>query len=219
MKLSIDSIHSSITDRLRRRRFAFFEELLQELPRPVRILDCGGTVDFWQTIGTAPFSVSKLNITILNLFEAKDLPPGFVWHVGDVRDLSRFSDQQFDVVFSNAVINLMPSQADQYRMAREIMRVGKRYFVQSPNRHFPIDWRTLVPFFHFLSPQVQAWCFAHFRVGTYARVTDPAKALLLATRVRDLSVREMQAVFPGCSLFRERFFGFTKSIAAYDGWK
>jgi SAM-dependent methyltransferase len=200
--LSFKSMLSHVTDKLRRRRFVFFENLLRDIKPPIRILDCGGTIDF----------------TIVNLFEEKEVPPDFTWHVGDVRDLSRFRDQQFDVAFSNAVINLMPSWEDQFRMAREMMRVGKRYFVESPNKYFPIDWRTLVPFFHFLSPQQQAWCFMHFRVGTYPRVKDAERACLLATRVRDLSVLQMRQLFPGSSIFRERCLGFTKSIAAYGGW-
>jgi SAM-dependent methyltransferase len=218
MNSVFESFHSDYTAKLRRRRFAFFERLLDQIEKPIRVLDCGGTVDFWRVAGMAPFVEPQFEVTIVNLFETKDVPANFAWHVGDVRDLTRFRDHEFDVVFSNAVINLMPTWEDQIRMSREIMRVGKRYFVQSPNRYFPIDWRTLVPFFHFLRPEFQAWCFRHFRVGTYPRVKAPTDAYELATRVRDLSVTQIKELFPGCGLFREHWFGFTKSIAAYGGW-
>jgi hypothetical protein len=212
------SFHAKMTAGIRRRRFRFFERIMSKVESPVRVLDCGGTVGFWKMNGLLPQAGSKLNITIVNLFNEKNVPSNFTWHVGDVRDLSEFRDKEFDVVFSNAVINMMSSWEDQIRMSREMMRVGKRYFVQSPYRFFPVDWRTLVPFFHFLSPARQAWCFSHLRVGTYARVKDPQKALSLATRVNDLSVHQMQKLFPGCGIFREKYLGFTKSISAYGGW-
>jgi hypothetical protein len=217
MTTSIDSIHTKVTSQLRQRRFEFFAQLLHGVQRPFKVLDCGGTVDFWQANG-ADLLRQNCEITIVNLFECSEVPENFRWFIGDVRDLSRFGNKEFDVVFSNAVINLMPSWEDQVRMSSEVKRVGKRYFVQSPNRFFPVDWRTLVPFFHLLSPQVQAWCFRHFKVGVYSRVPDPEKAFHLATRVRDLSVTQMQVLFPGSKLFRERYCGFTKSIAAYWGW-
>lgn len=209
------SISSNYATKLRRRRFAFFSICLGGMKKPVRVLDCGGTVDFWTTAGAIPHFGTDIDITVVNVFEDRNVPSQMKWHVGDVRDLSKFQDREFDMVFSNAVINLMPSWEDQCRMAREILRVGRKYYIQSPNRYFPIDWRTLVPFFHFLSPRLQAWCFAHFRVGAYARVKDATKAYLLATRVRDLSIVQMYQLFPGCGIFRERCFGFTKSIAGY----
>ena len=159
------------------------------------------------------------NIPIEEKKTLQELVSKIKWHMGDVRDLTRFHDREFNVVFSNAVLNLMPSWEDQCRMSQEVVGGLERGILfQSPNRYFPLDWRTLVPFFHFLSPQLQAWCFTHFRVGAYSRVTDPKKAFLLATRVRDLSVAQMRRLFPGCGVYRERFFGFTKSVTAFDGW-
>lgn len=64
--------------------------------------------------------------------------------LGDARDLSRYGDGEFDVVFSNSCIGHVGGFEDQLRMAREIRRVGRRYFVQTPNHGLPIDWRILV---------------------------------------------------------------------------
>ena len=49
-----------------------------------------------------------------------------------------FPDGSFPVVFSNSVIEHVP-KALQPAFAREIRRVGNRYFVQTPNRFFPIE--------------------------------------------------------------------------------
>lgn len=68
-----------------------------------------------------------------------------------------FSDYFFDIVFCSSVIEHVTvpknevwdhfsttefknlSFKKQQQFAREIMRVGKQYFVQTPNRYFPIE--------------------------------------------------------------------------------
>jgi ubiquinone/menaquinone biosynthesis C-methylase UbiE len=67
-----------------------------------------------------------------------------------------FPDRSFDWVFSNAVIEHVGGAYRQQRFAEEIRRVARRgYFVATPDRHFPIDPQTLLPFYQFLSPEWQ----------------------------------------------------------------
>ncbi len=61
-----------------------------------------------------------------------------------------FSNQQFDIVFSNAVIEHAGSRADQQFFANECLRVAKHFFITTPNRWFPIEMHTGVPLLHFL---------------------------------------------------------------------
>jgi hypothetical protein len=61
-----------------------------------------------------------------------------------------FSDQEFDIVFSNAVIEHVGSRERQRAFASEICRVGKRIFVTTPNLWYPVDFHTLLPFTHWL---------------------------------------------------------------------
>ena len=95
---------------------------------------------------------------------------------GAARDLSRYSDREFDVVFSNSVINVVGDIWDQERMAKEIGRVGKRYFVQAPNRGFLVDWRTLVLCFHLL-PVLSGLVLSPFCGWQLPRVKDRAKSI------------------------------------------
>jgi len=128
-------------------RFDFFLKLLTDLERPIKVLDVGGTIIHWQKIDFS--SLGDIEVRLLNILPQQEVEAPFFSVVGDGRDLSRYADQEFDLVYSNSVINMVDNFADQKQMAQEIRRVGKRYFVQTPNHRFWLDWRTMVPFFHF----------------------------------------------------------------------
>jgi Methyltransferase domain len=196
----------------RRERHALFLKLLATLPAPVRILDVGGTVAYWETVGLPN---SGVDIELLNI-ERELVQTPFTSVAGDARDLSRYKDKSFDVVFSNSVLGHVGGQSDQQRMAQEVRRVGTYYFVQTPNHGFPIDWRTMVPLFHFLSARSQAWCFERFAVGAYRRARDKEEALHWATRVRNIRGAELSTLFPSAHVVPEKVAGFTKSFILHN---
>lgn len=205
-----------IETRARQARHALFVRLLATIERPLTILDVGGLADYWRQVGYR--ELGEVRIVLLNIFPQEGLAPPFSAEVGDARDLSRYADGSFDVVFSNSALGHVGGYADQQRMASEVRRVGQRYFVQTPNHGFPVDWRTLVPGFHFLPVRSQAWCFAHFPVGVYGRAASPEESLYLANRVRNVRRHEIEALFPGAEIIGERFLGFTKSFIAHRGF-
>lgn len=67
-----------------------------------------------------------------------------------------YPNRSFDWVFSNAVIEHVGNKHRQTQFATEIRRVARKgYFVATPNRAFPVDPHTLLPFYHFLKPSLQ----------------------------------------------------------------
>jgi hypothetical protein len=208
----------SLATRMRRRRFEFFLSLLDLIDRPVSVLDVGGTQNFWEVMGLR--SLGDLRITLLNLETQPVSSSNFESVAGDARDLSRYGDASFDVVFSNSVIeHLGPSFADQQLMANEIRRVGKRYFVQTPNRHFPIEPHFLTPGFQFLPVSARVWAVTHFDVGWYKAFADRDAARREVESISLLTQRQFQRLFPGALIYKERFLGLTKSFVAYGGWR
>ena len=205
---------ASLAARLRRRRFARFEQLLARLTDPIRILDVGGTPGFWQVMG---FNRAGVSITLLNEQSAGQAP-GFCCVTGDARDMREFREGEFDVVFSNSVIEHVGGIADQQAMAAEVRRVGRRYFVQTPNKYFPIEPHFLVPGFQFLPDPVRAGWLARRNVGWYRKAESYEAALAEVTRIRLLSRPEFKRLFPEGRLYRERVFGLTKSFVVYHGW-
>lgn len=216
-KLADNTDPTSLATRMRRRRFAFFVSLLGRVKRPVRILDIGGTQEFWERMGGG--GLGDVRVTLLNLIARPTGSPRFESVSGDARDLSEYPDASFDVAFSNSVIeHLGPDFADQRLMADEIRRVGKRYFVQTPNRHFPIEPHFLVPGFQFLPIRARTWALTHFNLGWYRKFGDVDAARREVESIALLTEHQLRRLFPGANIYRERFIGMTKSFVAYHGW-
>jgi hypothetical protein len=202
---------------MRRKRFAAFFSLIQDLGRGVRVrvLDVGGTPDFWTAMGAAG---EHLDLTILNRTPSESAGGPTRIVSGDARDMRQFRDQEFDVAFSNSVIEHVGSYDDQRSMASEIQRVATRYFVQTPNRYFPIEPHFLLPGFQFYPLSLRAALLSRSNLGWYKKADSYETALAEVTAVRLLTAGELRELFPGGHLYRERFGGLTKSLVVYDGW-
>lgn len=90
------------------------------------------------------------NITTLNI---EPVAARGVKHfvLGDARHMP-FADHSYDWIFSNAVIEHVGDHREQQKMAEEIRRVARKgYFITTPNRAFPVDPHSYLPFYHYLS--------------------------------------------------------------------
>ena len=201
-----------------RRRFAFFQSLANTLESGGRltIVDVGGSAYFWSTI---PFDVrANWRVVVINLsLDPSPPPPGVQQVVGSGLMLP-FMDHSVEVVFSNSVIEHLGDRESQHRMAAEIRRVGRRYFVQTPNRYFPIQPHFLVPCFQFLPPPFRAFLLTHFDLGWIKKTGDYKRARARIDEIRLISCRELQTLFPHAAIYRERTLGLVKSLVAYGGW-
>ena len=209
------ALSNSLASGFRRKRFEFFHSLVAQLDRPVSILDVGGAPGYWSVLG--PEACHGLRITLLNLEPTPALPPGLTQVTGDARSL-QFADCSFDVVFSNSVIEHLQRGQEQAAMAREVMRVGKRYFIQTPNKWFPLEPHFLFPMFQFLPIGVRVWLLQHFQLGWFHKTPDRRAAEAIVRGIHLLGRRELLSLFPGACLFKESALGVGKSYVAYGGW-
>ena len=113
-----------------------------------------------------------------------------------------FGDDDFDIVYSNSLIEHLPPD-DRARAAAEMARVGRRLFVQTPNRWFPIEPHALLPLVHWLPRALgrRLW-----PLGVTGDSFD---------EIRLLTARELRGLFPGARIARERVGPLTKSLIAY----
>lgn len=203
---------AALSRRSRARRMARCVEALGIGP-DTRVLDVGGTLDIWRL---APL---KPRLVILNEPRAAEGACAGVPVVFADGCALPFRDASFDVVFSNSVIEHVGDAGSQARFAAEVSRVGRAYWVQTPNRSYFLEAHLLTPFVHWLPP---AWQARLVRWGTVwewiVRPSPDRREYYLdhyLTSVRLLAARDLGRLFPGARILRERFLGWTKSLVAF----
>ena len=216
LKKIVLETENSFSTKLRKKRFILFNNLISTVSKPCRILDVGGRQIFWELMD---FNLSsEVEIDLYNIENIEVSLPNLKHIVGDVRDMKRFRDNEYDIVFSNSLIEHVGDFESQKRVAKEIRRIGKRYFVQTPNLYFPIEPHFVFPFFQYFSPELRVFFIRTFNVGVKNKISDKKEAIQAANRIRLLSERELKELFPKASIFKEKFLSITKSFIVYDGW-
>jgi ubiquinone/menaquinone biosynthesis C-methylase UbiE len=206
---------TSFNHRFRKKRFAFFKKQMNKIQsdKPIEILDIGGTESYWERMN---FTESdKYNITLLNLELTEVKYKNFTSVKGNACDLS-FNDNQFDIVISNSVIEHLFTKENQKKMADEVIRVGKYYFIQTPNLFFPIEPHWLFPFFQFMPFKIKVFLTNNFNLGHYKKSKNKLAAIERVNEVKLLSEAKMKRIFPKGKVYREYFLGFKKSISLYS---
>jgi len=152
----LSRVASRVSLRSRERKLRLFHELLQPGPETtvvdVGVTDApfgaGSTDNFFEALYPWPERITAVGVTELDVFRAAF--PRVRGVRADGRDLP-FADGTFDLGFSNAVVeHVAGGRAEQRRFVHELCRVAGRVFVTTPNRFFPLEVHTLVPFAHWL---------------------------------------------------------------------
>ena len=206
----------SLSNRMRSRRFAKFEGLLDGLPRPLRLIDIGGTVRFWEQRGWS--DRADVDITLVNLTAERSPFPHIRSVAGDATRLAQFADREFDVAFSNSVIEHLFTYESQAAMAREVQRVAGAYWVQTPNYWFPMEPHFHVPGWQWLPEGVRIRLLQRRRCGWRGPCPERAKATQLVREVRLMTRRELRHCFPEAEIWPERIGGLVKSWVAIQGF-
>ena len=149
---------------------------------------------------------SFAEVVLVNLnTHAFDPPDGrcIHWVIADGCRLP-FESGSFDWVFSNAVIEHVGDRNKQKQFANEIRRVAaKGYFVTTPNKFFPIEPHTLLPFYQYL-PAPQQRYIVRFSPG-YMR--EPHQIELLSSG-------DLHILFPHALVRKIGFRAFPNSLVA-----
>jgi hypothetical protein len=69
-----------------------------------------------------------------------------------------FDDGSFNIATSNAVLEHVGSFENQSLFVRELCRVARRVFISVPNRFFPVEHHTALPFVHYLDGTFRIAC-------------------------------------------------------------
>jgi len=144
--------------RSRERKLGLFHDTIRPTAETT-ILDLGAddaafgvpgtcaTLNFFEAQYPWPERITALGITPGERFA--EAFPHVRYVQGDATALP-FAAGEFDVVFSNAVIEHVGGRDRQQAFADEAMRVATRVFVTTPNRWFPLELHTRLPLVHWL---------------------------------------------------------------------
>lgn len=213
-KYADNTISGSVSNKFRLKRMALFNSIIKEIPCPVKILDVGGTINFWEKMNLS--LNAEVSITILNIEEEVNKNDKFTFIKGSATDLGRFKENEFDMVFSNSVIEHVGNYAEQKKMAEEIIRTGRKYFVQTPNYFFPMEPHFLFPFFQFMPTALRIFLVRNFNMGWFRKAQSRSEALELVSSVNLLKKSELQNLFSKGILVKEKFLWLTKSFMIHN---
>lgn len=196
-----------VSRRARQKRMAIFIEAMSLAPG-TRILDLGGAPDTWRPVDI------PLDITILNLpgiVNTDSTPPQHeVRYIeGDACNAAGLAPGDFDVVYSNSVIEHVGPESRQRAFASEVLRLGPRYWVQTPSKWFPIEAHCGMPYWWFYPESLR-----HRILEGWRKKLPAWTEMVEGTRV--LSFDYLQELFPGASSYTEWLAGFPKSYAMYS---
>ncbi len=172
-----------IHKKLRGQKLDLFFHFIGNRPRS-NLLDVGGGTGMDSEF--VPLYRSFENVTIANLTPPQSnlcLLDNVRHEIADGCRLP-YPSKSFDWVFSNAVIEHVGSEERQRQFASEIRRVSKYgYFVTTPNKRFPIEPHSLLPFYQFLS---ESWQRRLARFSPYYLESYEDIRLLYADQLREL---------------------------------
>jgi SAM-dependent methyltransferase len=149
-------VASRVSMRSRERKLQLFLDLLHPGPETtvvdVGVTDApfggGSTDNFFEALYPWPERITGVGHTELDRFAAAF--PQVRAVRADGRDLP-FRNAEFDVGFSNAVVeHVAGGREGQRQFVHELCRVARQVFVTTPNRRFPLEVHTLLPFVHWL---------------------------------------------------------------------
>ena len=203
----------SLGNWFRNKRFKFFFDKINLMDKPISILDLGGKVKFWENRNLS--GNHNFLITIINLESEKSVYPNIETKVGNILELKSFKKNSFDIVFSNSVIEHLHNFQNQKKMASEILRIGKKHIIQTPNKYFFIEPHYMFPFFQYLPSKIQYKILTKTKLSRL-RKWDKKFARQYLKEIRLLTVNEMKEIFPRSKIYQEKFFGMSKSFTAYN---
>jgi hypothetical protein len=206
----------------REQRLKLFNDFMKGATGSVRLVDLGGTVKFWEKWGLAKQPL--LDVTVVNnhwidknhIDDAITLP-NIRRLRADVLDFSAEDFAQYDVIFSNSLIEHLPGRHLQQKLARAIVDSGRRYFLQTPNKMSPVDPhfpRPYVPFFAAYPRPLQARLLSWNALGSGSAAPSYDAALQRLANYFPLTTRDMRGLFPKAHIVMERPLGVPMSIVA-----
>lgn len=208
-----------------KKRLELFYGFLKKFNRkPIRIIDLGGTVTFWKNWAIS--DDGSLQITLINNHHIDKEAVGYDNSLKYIQEIIKDATtlnvddyKNYDVIFSNSMIEHLESWDMQKKICQEIENSGISYFIQIPNKksiidpHFP---HLLVPFFAMYPKKLQAYLLTIHGFNGGRSMSYPDSIVRMGY-YNPIDERMLRKLLPGGNLVPESFLGMSASLIMTKG--
>jgi len=167
---------SKISYKARQKMYAHFMEITSPSEKS-NLLDIGVTPD--TSLPESNFLEKWYpwtnNIVMTSVEDASNLESEFIG-AKFVRTVSGmkfpFDDKQFDIVFCSAVLEHVGDYPEQAFFIQECLRVGKKIYITTPNKNFPVEMHTYLPFVHLLPRKIHQGILRFLGMDFFAKTEN-----------------------------------------------
>ncbi|MGH9428840.1 MAG: class I SAM-dependent methyltransferase [Terriglobia bacterium] len=197
-----------LSHKSRTKKFELLWEVFQ--PRPEdRVLDIGASGEVFlrytlEDVYPHPERIVAGGYELSEVASARHYYPRPQYAAFDGCSLP-FPDKSFDLVFSNAVIEHILGEGRQEQFAKEVMRVGKSWFVTTPNYWHPFESHYHLPFIQFMPRSLQR---------EYNRLLGTHIPKGRVQELALLSARQLRQLFPTSRIAKVRVTFWPETLVA-----
>ncbi|MCP4414164.1 MAG: methyltransferase domain-containing protein [Gammaproteobacteria bacterium] len=189
----------------RKRRLAEFTQIVKPY-QGMKILDLGGQPCIWDFIDI------PLDITCLNLpgvaFKDHITHHNITYTEGDACNMPGISTGQYDLVFSNSAIEHVGNIEKRKQFAKEVLRISKNFWIQTPSKAYPLEAHCGMPFWWFYPDR-----FRSFFLKKWKKKLPAWTEMVAGTTI--VSKKELISLFPTGKIKTEWVI-FPKSYTIYN---
>ncbi len=121
---------------------------------------------------------------------------------------TKLKDNSFDIVHSNATIEHVGSFENQVLFVKEMIRISKKsVFIQTPNRFYPLEFHTILPFIHWLPKKIHRKILKYLGLNFYSKENN-----LNLLSMRDIKIICEILNIKKYKILKHKLFLFTSNL-------
>ena len=128
------------------------------------VLDLGGTEESWDLAPARPARLLIVNHPDAVADHKRNT------YLGDACDPNLLAGEQFDLVYSNSVIEHVGGHYRRQQFADTVERLGEHHWIQTPYRYFPVEPHYLFPGLQFFPVSARAQVTRWWPMGNLTNV-------------------------------------------------
>ncbi|BBA70352.1 class I SAM-dependent methyltransferase [Geobacter sulfurreducens] len=184
----------------------------------VKIIDVGGTCNYWNIVSKQWMLKHNVKITLVNLPSTSVSINSEIFEFVQANgcNLEMFRDKSYHIGHSNSVLEHVGDWDNMVKFSSELCRVSERQFVQTPNYWFPIEPHCMIPFFHWLPKPVRIRLVMAFSLGHWSKAGSVDQAVRIVESARLVNKLMFKELYHGANIITERFMMLPKSFIAIN---